>query len=624
LPQLESYAPAGLVVQVPDVQVSHGLPQVELQQVLSTQFPDLHWFTLLQAFPLSSLQSMSWLVPQVAAQGVQPDGQKPSDVALQARGLVTQAKVQSETLPVRVSMWFWSLTQASYCVWQADCGSHFSPASTTEFPHTGAQSLSLFALQPGGQQPSAFAQAEMRVVFTHFAVQALAVPCRARIWQPIVGQVVGQLAPSQVSLHAASVTPLPHWQAQSLSFAVVHPDGQQLSPLPQVVMTVSLTQAALQVLALPVSFRFWQPMRGQVVGQLPSQLSPGSTMPSPQRGAQSLSLALLQPVGQQPSPFAHAVCTPSSTQLAVHVAAEPSSFFRMQPFHGHVAGQCDGGSQVSPASTAPLPQRGWQSLSTLALHAAGQQPSPLAHAVWTVSSTHCAWQVPPLTSRCCWHPLAGQLFGQLVSGSQVSWQAGSSWPLPQVQLQSLSFAVVQPDGQHPSPDAHAVCGPSSTQWAVQSVALPASFCLVQPSGAHVVGHWPGGSQLSPASTTPLPQVAGQSLSLLALQPGGQQPSPPMHVVCSRSFTHWAVQVPGLATRRSMHPSGAHDCGQLSSGSQTSPHAASTTPLPHEQLQSLSSASVHPAGQQASPDSHAVWLPASTHTALQVAADPCSS
>jgi hypothetical protein len=64
------------------------------------------------------------------------------------------------------------------------------------------------------------------------------------------------LAPSQVSLHATSVTPLPHWQAQSLSFALVHPDAQQPSPLAHVVMTVSFTHAAVHAAAVPCSFRF--------------------------------------------------------------------------------------------------------------------------------------------------------------------------------------------------------------------------------------------------------------------------------------------------------------------------------------------------------------------------------
>jgi hypothetical protein len=39
-------------------------------------------------------------------------------------------------------------------------------------------------------------------------------------------------------------------------------------------------------------------------------------------------------------------------------------------------GQDEAGSQVSPGSTMPLPQVGEQSESVLAVHPAGQQPSP--------------------------------------------------------------------------------------------------------------------------------------------------------------------------------------------------------------------------------------------------------
>jgi hypothetical protein len=45
---------------------------------------------------------------------------------------------------------------------------------------------------------------------------------------------------------------------------------------------------------------------------------------------------------------------------------------------------------------------------------------------------------------------------------------------------------------------------------------------------HEVGHDEGGSQVSPTSTTALPQLGEQSLSLLALHPGAQQPSPEVH------------------------------------------------------------------------------------------------
>jgi hypothetical protein len=49
---------------------------------------------------------------------------------------------------------------------------------------------------------------------------------------------------------------------------------------------------------------------------------------------------------------------------------------------------------------------------------------------------------------------------------------------------------------------------------------------------------------------PLPHMTLQSASLALLQPGGQQSSPDMQVVCFRSFMHWALQVPALTSLRS--------------------------------------------------------------------------
>jgi hypothetical protein len=195
--------------------------------------------------------------------------------------------------------------------------------------------------------------------------------------------------------------------------------------------------------------------------------------------------------------------------------------------------------------------------------------------------------------------------------------------LPQVQAHSASFTLVQPEGQQPSPEAQVVCAPSSTQRAVHAAAVPVSFCRVQPTAGQLAGHVPGGSQASPASITPLPHAALQSLSLLALQPGGQQPSALTQAVCMPSLTHWAWQVPGLANRRSMQPVGAQDVGQVDSGSHVSPHPDSIVPLPQLQLQSLSSAAVQAEGQQPSPDTHLVSRPFCTQTALQVAAAPFS-
>jgi len=51
-------------------------------------------------------------------------------------------------------------------------------------------------------------------------------------------------------------------------------------------------------------------------------------------------------------------------------------------------------SHSSFASTMPLPHVGEQSESVVELHAAGQQPSPAAHAAISVCA-QTAWQVPP-------------------------------------------------------------------------------------------------------------------------------------------------------------------------------------------------------------------------------------
>ena len=50
------------------------------------------------------------------------------------------------------------------------------------------------------------------------------------------------------------------------------------------------------------------------------------------------------------------------------------------------------------------------------------------------------------------------------------------------------------------------------------------------SSSQLVRQVAGGSQVSPGSTTPLPQVGEQSESVLALHPAGQQPSPEVQVV----------------------------------------------------------------------------------------------
>jgi hypothetical protein len=111
--------------------------------------------------------------------------------------------------------------------------------------------------------------------------------------------------------------------------------------------------------------------------------------------------------------------------------------------------------------------------------------------------------------------------------SQVS--PRSSFPFPHVGAetgQSLSFALLQPAGQHPSAFTHAVCVPETAHFAVH---VP-WFCNVKswhPCCGQAVGQF--ASHVSPGgSVTPFPQTAGQSLSFVLLQPFAQQPSPLMH------------------------------------------------------------------------------------------------
>jgi hypothetical protein len=92
--------------------------------------------------------------------------------------------------------------------------SHRSPASRTPFPHFGWQSLSLFALAPGGQQPSPFVKLTIRVC-EHTRLQLWADPTPPSSVQGFPSSQVRSHRPSQVS--PSSITPLPHTGWQSLS-----------------------------------------------------------------------------------------------------------------------------------------------------------------------------------------------------------------------------------------------------------------------------------------------------------------------------------------------------------------------------------------------------------------------
>lgn len=138
--------------------------------------------------------------------------------------------------------------------------------------------------------------------------------------------------------------------------------------------------AALQELAEPVDVSTVHELPSlQSAGQLPSQVSPGSTTRLPQLAEQSLSVLLLQPAGQQPSPVTHCEIA-WWLQAALQFDALPVWASSVQAFPSlQSTGQLP--SQVSPVSTTPLPQLAEQSESLLLVHPAGQQPSPPAHCV---------------------------------------------------------------------------------------------------------------------------------------------------------------------------------------------------------------------------------------------------
>jgi hypothetical protein len=183
-----------------------------------------------------------------------------------------------------------------------------------------------------------------------------------------------------------------------------------------------------------------------------------------------------------------------------------------------------GGSQVSVGSTTPLPQRGEQSGSVTALQPGAQHPSPdtqLVMAVWVQATLQFA--ALPVTWSIVQALPSVQSVEQDAAGSHVS--PASIAPLPQAGEQSESVLALHPAGQQPSSGSQ-VTMLVWLQATLQLSILPVIWSMVQalPS-VQLVGQDAAGSQVSPLSTTPLPQAGEQSESVLALHPAGQQRSP---------------------------------------------------------------------------------------------------
>src|SRR5262249_10367906 len=147
-----------------------------------------------------------------------------------------------------------------------------------------------------------------------------------------------------------------------------------------------------------------------------SHSSPDSRTPLPQTAPQSLSLFLLQPGAQQPSPLMHIV-----TGVVVHMALQVPPFCSASVVQAlpslHIVGQAPGlpammpASQVSPVETTPSPQTIGQSESLPALQPVGQQPSPLLQAV-TGDVVHLAWHAVPVRVSVVQESPSLQLVGQ--------------------------------------------------------------------------------------------------------------------------------------------------------------------------------------------------------------------
>lgn len=365
------------------------------------------------------------------------------------------------------------------------------------------------------------------------------------------------------------------------------------------------------------------PSSGQVVGQVlgGSQVSPASTFLSPQVAWQSVSVAGVQPEGQQPSPLKQAtiaVCVQWREQSLLEplamspVQASPSSQVSAQaPGNPAVIAR----SHCSPASTTPSPQIGEQSGSLAAVQPSGQQESPPTQAVMGLT-TQAALQVAgsPRTLEVAHEPVAGQVpvFGQdpSTASSQVS-TGGSTTPLPQTAAQSASTASVPPGGQQPSPATNAVTA-RCWQFAAH-VPAETSRSVVQGSpSSQLVGQAPGVpagiavSQASPGWTAPSPQVGEQSGSSSAVHPAGQQPSltgPQLVMGVSVQAAEQARPV-NTSCRQTEGDGGqplglGQAPGPAACVSQVSP--GSTMPSPQVAAQSLSVARVAPVGQQPSPE-----------------------
>jgi hypothetical protein len=191
--------------------------------------------------------------------------------------------------------------------------------------------------------------------------------------------------------------------------------------------------------------------------------------------------------------------------------------------------------------------------------------------------------------------------GVELSGSQAS--PPVTTPSPHCVGQSLSVLAFPPFGQHPSSDIGCVICPI-VHFAVHP--SPEKIAFVQPEERQLLGLGQTvvliGSQVSLPVTTPSPQRVAQSLSLLALAPSGQQPSPDCGIVIALQ-SHLAVQLAASPLNdAAMQPAERQLVGLGQAVVLIGSHASFpvTTPSPQRVAQSLSLLALALSGQQWSP------------------------
>jgi hypothetical protein len=196
---------------------------------------------------------------------------------------------------------------------------HVAPAAA-HVVGTQAQSLSFADVQPGAQQPSELWHAVIGWLM-QTTLQRLGEPETLSTVQALLSShEVGQL-PSQTS--PATTTPSPHEFEQSLSVSSSHAVGQQPSSFLQPVIRLE-RHSRLQFWAEPDATSVRHASVDSQLSQLPSQVSPVSTTPSPHVIEQSLSESESQAAGQHPSSSTQ-VSTIETAQVAEQASALPWS-----------------------------------------------------------------------------------------------------------------------------------------------------------------------------------------------------------------------------------------------------------------------------------------------------------